>query len=175
LCPGALIDPLTFTGQVPSQDDQGRPDIIGEDGSGTRVVIEAKFDAELTAAQLGRDYLYRLPSDQAGALVFLVPADRLPAIWPRLLTGPAQLAHLETVHATDADKPFLAHQLPGGRVLAAVSWTQLLAAMRLSMESASETDALGDLTQIEGLVAWRTRTGWPPYYQATCPIGLAVN
>ncbi|MET9276187.1 hypothetical protein, partial [Kribbella sp. NPDC003557] len=66
LCPGASIGPLTYTGQMVAEADPGRPDIVGEDASSIRIVIEAKFDAELTAAQLGQSYLDRLPVNQPG-------------------------------------------------------------------------------------------------------------
>jgi len=33
------------------EEDAGRPDVVGQDATGVRIVIEAKFDAELTAAQ----------------------------------------------------------------------------------------------------------------------------
>jgi hypothetical protein len=41
--------------------------------------------------------------------------------------------------------------------------------MRLSIENTSEIDALGDLAQIEGLVEWRTRTGWTPLVPGDLP------
>lgn len=82
LCPAAVTTGLTFVGQVMADGNAARPDIVGQDASGVKLVIEAKFDAELTAAQLDNTYLLRLPTGQAGALLYLVPRDRLAALAP---------------------------------------------------------------------------------------------
>ena len=51
LCPTAVTTGLTVVGQMTVEEDAGRPDVVGQDATGVRIVIEAKFDAELTAAQ----------------------------------------------------------------------------------------------------------------------------
>lgn len=160
---------LEFTGQVIGDVDQGRPDIVGSDELGVRVVIEAKFDAELTAAQLGTTYLDRLQPEQAGVLLFLVPQDRLAALWPRVLAGPGQSDAPAAVNLAVADKQFLTHEVGDGRVLAAVSWTRVLASLRDAMANSLERSNLSDLEQIEGLVRWRTRTGWTPLLPGDLP------
>lgn len=160
---------LEFTGQIVGELDQSRPDIVGSDMHGTRAVIEAKFDADLTAAQLGTTYLDRLEPGQAGALVFLVPQDRIAALWPRVLAGPGQSPVSAEVDLAVADAPFLTHTVGDGRFLAAVSWTRMLTLLRDAMTSSSEQSNLSDLAQIEGLVGWRTRTGWTPLLPGDLP------
>ncbi len=70
-------------------DDGARPDLIGADSLGARLIVEAKFDAPLTPAQLNRTYLDRLHVGRPGALMWIAPASRLPSLWPQLVAGPA--------------------------------------------------------------------------------------
>lgn len=169
LTTGATTDGLAFTGQVVAQEDGGRPDIIGSDQSGVRLVIEAKFDAELTPAQLGSTYLDRLQPGAPGALVFLVPQDRIAALWPRVLSGPGGQPKPITVDPALADADMVRHSMTDGRVLAAISWNRLLTALRQAMDAASEIRNMEDLAQIQGLVTWRGRVGWTPVLPGDLP------
>ena len=54
--PAGNFEKLSYTGQA-FQADAGRPDIVGYDSSGWRLMIEAKFDAGLTAPQAGTQYV----------------------------------------------------------------------------------------------------------------------
>ncbi|BEP13448.1 hypothetical protein acdb102_17590 [Acidothermaceae bacterium B102] len=158
----ARFEELHFSGQVLSTEDAGRPDIVGTGDMGVRVVIEAKFDAELTTAQLGTSYLYRLPPHQPGVLMYLVPANRMPAVWPTLMRGPAQVGNIIPPDLTHRDLPYLRHDAGNGRVIAAVSWSHLLSRLESALTDASDSDARSDLRQLQGLVDWRTREGWIP-------------
>jgi hypothetical protein len=169
ICPNGGIGPLSFASQVISEGSDGRPDIVGFDDTGVRLVIEAKFDAELTPAQLGTAYLDHLHLGLMGALVYLVPSDRLPSIWPRILKGPGQAGSESVISIDYVGKDLLRHELPDGRVLAAVSWRSLIEILRHPMESANDKKGLGDLAQIEGLVNWRSRTGWTPLLPGDLP------
>lgn len=168
LSPGATTAGLSFTGQVIAAADAGRPDLVGSDEHGVRLVIEAKFDAELTPAQLGDAYVNRLSAGHPGALLFLVPQDRLAAIWPRLLSGPGRLPQ-PAIDLVAADQQFLVHPLGDGRVIAAISWGRLLGMLRHAMEAENEDHNLTDLAQIEGLVRWRGKVGWTPLLPGDMP------
>jgi hypothetical protein len=65
LCPG-LPSELQWAEQVHHASDTARPDLVGSDEIGARVILEAKFDAELTAAQRSTVYLDRLVDDLPG-------------------------------------------------------------------------------------------------------------
>ncbi len=165
----AMNTPLTFSTQASAADAAGRPDLLGVDASGPRLVGEAKFDASLTEHQQGTAYLDRLPTGQPGVLLFIVPEDRLAVIWPQLLRGPGALAAVpspSTVVVTDGT---VTHHLGDGRVLAAVTWPRLLSVLRQAVELSGDTSDRSDLEQLDGLVRWRTRTGWLPLAAGDLP------
>jgi hypothetical protein len=83
------LGPLSFKTQVTVPDAEGKPDLIGADASGVRLVGGAKFDASLTKHQSTTAYLDRLSKGQPGVLFFIAPEDRLGVLWPQLLAGPA--------------------------------------------------------------------------------------
>lgn len=76
---------------------------------------------------------------------------------------------LSRIDPANADVDPLVHRVDEHRVVAATSWTALLDRLRQAMESAHETSNLGDLEQIQGLVNWRTRTGWTPLVPGDLP------
>lgn len=53
--------------------------------------------------------------------------------------------------------------------MAAVSWPRLLGALRDGVELAGDAPARADLAQLDGLVRWRTRTGWLPVAAGDLP------
>ena len=169
LCPAAETTGLSFVGQMTTERGAARPDIVGQDATGVKLVIEAKFDAELTLAQRGNTYLNVLTAGQPGALLYLVPKDRLAPLWPRLLAGPGGQTLLPASDPADVDVDPLVHHLGQHRVVAATSWTAFLERLRQAMDSADEVGNLGDLEQIQGLVNWRSRTGWTPLVPGDLP------
>jgi hypothetical protein len=132
ICPDSGIDSLSFTGQVVAEGDAGRPDVVGTDASGVRIVLEAKFDAELTEAQLGTAYLDRLKPGMAGALLFLVPNDRLGSLWLRIRNGLIASSSISVTSEADADSDLRHCSLDDGRVVAAISWSRLLGVVRFT-------------------------------------------
>lgn len=160
---------LTFTAQVTGSDGEGRPDIVGSDGLGPRLIVEAKFDAELTPIQKTAAYEDRLTQSAPGAVLFLVPADRLVALWVELLEGPGHHA-LAPVFTWPEGAKLHACELPKGNRLAATSWEHLLPVLRHALAVAGDTAALEDLAQLEGLVAWRGRVGWTPLAPGDLPV-----
>jgi hypothetical protein len=91
LCPG-LREARSFRTQYAGE-DQAIPDLAGFDHSGRAILlVENKFWAGLTPNQPAA-YLKRLPNDEPGLLLFIVPPRRLHAIWPDLAAS-AALAEL---------------------------------------------------------------------------------
>lgn len=164
----AVTAPLSFSTQAATT-DAGRPDLLGVDASGPRLVGEAKFDALLTEHQKGPAYLDLLPTGQPGVLLFIVPEDRLAVLWPQLLSGPGALASVPAPSAVVTLSGTAKHDLGDGRILAAVTWPRLLGALRQGVELTGDTAARADLDQLDGLVRWRTRTGWLPLAAGDLP------
>lgn len=170
VCPAlSPAAPLRWHGQVTSETDDSRPDLEGTDSAATRVVLEAKFEAELTAHQRNSTYLDRLPPGQPGLLLYLAPQDRLPVLWPQLLAGPGKQLQVPTVDPAHADALWLAHPLDDGRVLAVTSWATLLERLRQALLGPTDAAARSDLEQLSGLVTWRTRQQWTPVLPGDLP------
>ena len=170
----ASITTLEYSTQVVSAGDEGRPDLVGADTTGPRLICEAKFDAALTAAQVGTAYLDRLPQGQSGLLLFLVPDERIAALWPKLVAGPGGgTTHGPIGYAASsgpaATEGVRAATVSGGRTLAVISWKRLLEVLGQAVELAGDSRARGDLEQLAGLVAWRSRTGWLPVQPGDLP------
>ncbi len=170
LCPDLPLQPrLRWHGQVTSEADPSRPDLEGSDGTDTRVVLEAKFDADLTAHQVDSTYLNRLPTGQPGLLLYLAPQDRLPVLWPELLSGPGGQSVAPAPEPTHADAPWLRHEFADGRVLAVIGWPTLIRRLRGALVDPADAAARSDLEQLSGLVSWRTRSQWTPVLPGDLP------
>ena len=126
--------------------DGTRPDLVGVDeGGAERVLIEAKFWADLTPRQ-PHAYLDRLPDDGPAVLVFLAPEDRIVSLWPQLRSR-AQTAG-KTLVDVDAERKCV--RVDGSqRHLLLVSWTGLLD--RMSARTRDEQGAEDDIRQLRGL------------------------
>ena len=126
--------------------DGTRPDLVGVDEDGAeRVLIEAKFWAELTRRQ-PHDYLDRLPVDGPAVLLFLAPEERIVSLWPELRNR-AQGAG-KTLSDVDAERKCVSVD-SSQRHLLLVSWTGLLD--RMSARTRDEQDAEADIRQLRGL------------------------
>ncbi|MGO4664537.1 hypothetical protein AB4Z14_21980 [Terrabacter sp. 2TAF16] len=160
--------PLSFAEQVVDVGADGRPDLVGSDTLGPRLILEAKFDAELTPIQRGQSYEARIAAGHAGVVLFLVPDERVAAIWPELLEGPGRYPGDAAPHYRP-DENVQTFVLASGNVLAATSWQYVLAVMREAMGVANEEENLHDVAQIQGLVEWRSRVGWTPLLPGDLP------
>lgn len=164
---------LRYSTQVVGSEDAGRPDLVGADGHGPRLIVEAKFDAALTEAQIGTAYLDRLVVGHPGVLLFLVPEERIVALWPKLLSGPgggsAKAASSTAVPGEPMVEGVRYASLPKQRTLAVISWGRLLDVLGRAVELAGDARARGDLEQLAGLVAWRSRSGWLPVQPGDLP------
>jgi hypothetical protein len=143
LAPG-IPETLIYRNEVVGA-DKARPDLEATTMDGAlKAVIETKFWAGLTKNQ-PVTYLKRLPED--GLLLFIVPRQRLSAVWSeiaRLCDGEniglgAMAERAETRHAPIAD----------GRCIAITSWDKVLA-MMLEAIPAGETVAQ-DVAQLRAL------------------------
>lgn len=160
LHPEGQFEGLDFSAEASLAGGDGRPDIVGATAAGVPLLIEAKLDAGLTAAQSGSGYLGGLSGN--GLLLFLVPEDRIATIWPKILQGPAAVPQAEVptsavLLASGARRH--ATSLPDGRRIGVVSWQELLE--RLSPILAA-TDHISDLQQLNGLISSRVSTSWVP-------------
>lgn len=160
IAPQVALAGLVYAGEVSLKGEQeGRPDIIGRDVKGARLVIEAKFDAALTPAQAGVGYKEWLPANTPAVLIYLVPKNRIASIWPRLMSGPGELHEVDPPDLSHQDEPWLQHDLGMGHVLALVSWESLLDRLKGSLADAQE---LSDFAQLESLVRAYLASGWVP-------------
>lgn len=164
---GALVQELapgvptatTWRNEVGSLQDSARPDLIGSCTDRTCVVIEAKFDAELTPGQTDGTYLGRLEAGVPGALIFLVPADRVELLVPTLVSAyDLEIEHRRVSEASDHTR-WLSYTRPDNRTIGVVTWPLLLDRIDTALTVASERS---DLDQLRALVSWYISTSWVP-------------
>ena len=137
-------------GRIEAEREQGkaRPDLTIRDSHGdTRVFVENKFWAGLTAAQ-PVTYLEELPKALPSALLFIVPEQKMASVWNELKTRCGEAG----LHWADA---------PGGSVL---TWarvdcdTMLIASWRYVLDKLLNTARVGghddlgrDILQLQAL------------------------
>lgn len=170
LCPETSTTGLVFTGQEINPETEGRPDLVASDSLGTRLVVEAKFDAALTLAQTGGAYVNKLSAGVPGVLMFLVPQDRMKNLWRTVSVAPggAPLPISLTDEEVDAGVKSMPLQVTG-HVLAVMSWESLLSRLGAAATEGADTAAEAELAQIRGLVDWRTSVGWMPLTPGDLP------
>lgn len=129
-------------------DNQERVDLVAfDEGGKERLLIEAKFWANLTANQPG-SYLKRLPNDDDPAvLLFVAPAVRLDTLWP-LLQRRAAEGGFDLLVRDDAGDLRTAAIEESNRRLMLTSWRALLGTMASRV---GEGPAGEDIRQLEGL------------------------
>ncbi|MFC7491104.1 MULTISPECIES: hypothetical protein [unclassified Knoellia] len=163
LCPGTSASELMFTGQEITAETEGRPDLVASDPGGTRMVLEAKFDAELTPAQMSGAYVNKLAKETVGALVFLVPQDRMRNVWT--VISVALGGGEERAIWSDASRDAGIASMPLGataHTLAVMSWESLLTRIEAAVVKHGDAPGQAELGQLRGLVQWRSRAGWVP-------------
>ena len=135
--------PLCITPE--EQHDSAQPDLTIRDQEGRiRILVENKFEARLTVHQpVG--YLKQLPADMVSALLFIVPSQRLPALWDEL----RRLCEESDIPLENkSSQGFLRWARSGRRTLAITSWTHVLD----TLACACETEAYQcDIVQLRGL------------------------
>ncbi len=140
------VKPVIQVRTQASAPDGTRPDLVGVDEDGAeRVLVEAKFWAELTPRQ-PQAYLDRLPDNGPAVLLFLAPEERIVSLW-RDLRSRAQRAG-KMLSDVDAERRCV--RVDGSqRHLLLVSWTGLLD--RMTARTRDEQDAEADIRQLRGL------------------------
>lgn len=134
---GTLAEPLVWSTQ--DAGPAGTPDLTGREGAHPRVLVEAKFDAALTAHQpVG--YLGLL--SDGDLLTFLVPSKRVAVLWPEV----CRLA--DALPAPVSRHP--AVRLPTGVTLAMFTWREVMDALLAA--TALDQSARISLQQLDGLV-----------------------
>jgi hypothetical protein len=170
LLPGPVSEGLVFTGQDIDPLTEGRPDLVAADSMGVRLILEAKFDAELTPAQTSGAYAAKLTAEAPAALVFLVPQDRMRNVWKtvsvayQIGVAPQELSP-DLIDAGLVEVSLAEH----GHVLGVLSWESLLNRLSASLGKFGDAAGEAELAQIRGLVEWRTRTGWTPLVPGDLP------
>lgn len=154
-----LPDDLNFIGQV-GLPDSGRPDVVGSDDLGReRLLLEAKFAAELTNQQ-PKGYLGRLSHEVPTALLVVAPSVRLASLWPEMVetlpsaTAPSPSAELppEPLHLRISET----------QSLVLVSWRNLVNAILDALRSAGETMLAHDMDQLLALTEVMDAAAYSP-------------
>ena len=156
----ALVQHLRFAGtDLPQQlvfrtqvtgEDGAIPDLEGVDGQGRAVlVVEAQFWAGLTENQ-PVTYLKNLPGDAHSQLVFLVPAQRITALWDEIAKRSRE-GSLPVGEMQSRGSEYRWARLDGQRTLVMVSWRSVLDALTESLRANGEAASLSDVGQLRGL------------------------
>jgi hypothetical protein len=156
----ALVEHLKHTGtDLPQElvyrtqatgEDGAIPDVEGVDVQGRAVlVVEAKFWAGLTHNQ-PVTYLNNLPSDADSLLVFVVPAQRIIALWDEV-TKRSREAEIPVGEMESRGAEFRWARLDQRRSLVMLSWRSVLDALSESLRSGVDTASLSDIEQLRGL------------------------
>ena len=140
------VKPIVKVCTQVSKQDGTRPDLVGIDEDGAeRVLIEAKFWAELTPRQPAA-YLDRLPDDKPAVLLFLVPEERIASLWQELRERAKSAS--KTLSEVNSERKCMRVD-DSQRHILLVSWTGLLD--RMSARVTDEQDAVADIRQLRGL------------------------
>lgn len=139
--------------------DGTRPDLVGVDEANVeRVLIEAKFWAELTDRQPVA-YFDRLPVDGPAVLLFVAPDERIGTLWREL----RRRAEAAGKHLVEIDSERKCLNLDGTQQhLMLVSWTSLLDRISARASDAQEPDIEADIRQLRGLAESAGKRGFKP-------------
>ncbi len=151
---------LVFHSQV-GDPQTGRPDLVATDDAGDeRLIIEAKFWANLTSSQPGA-YLTRLAPTQPSLLLVVAPQVRLATLWTDLLTNLNAAGTRPAITGVPMVAPAPSDVSPAaGRyvlrlsslhLLALVSWRAVLDAVDERLIAAGEVARAADLAQLRTL------------------------
>jgi len=144
-----LSERLTWITQRGGEDN-AIPDLVGEDVAGrTRVIVEAKFWAELTQNQPST-YLERLRGeDKPGVLLFIGPAVRLEGLWREVRGACREESALVAEEATHSG--FRCATVMGRHRLAVTSWPAVVQALQNAASAGDDVGVVADLRQLMGL------------------------
>ncbi len=146
---GVEVGAISPDVRTQASDEKGRPDLSCRDENGKeRVLIEAKFQAQLTARQ-PVDYLKRLPPDRPSVLLFVVPTGRFELLWTEL----SRRVNADGVELLleKKDTNLLSANVGGERRLMLTSWANLLNHMAVQVKAKKDSRAACDIRQLQGL------------------------
>jgi hypothetical protein len=130
--------------------DNAIPDLVGRDvEQRQRVLVEAKFWAGLTANQ-PVTYLRRLPADEPGILLFLIPGMRFTTLWPELARR-CNDRGINLGQPATLSSEFITADVLGHHQLAIASWRSVLAYMLRALETEGHSATVSDVQQLQGL------------------------
>ena len=139
--------------------DGARPDLVGiDEGKVERLLIEAKFWAELTPNQPVA-YIDRLPSDAPSVVLFVTPDERICSLWHQLLQRLESAS--KKFSNMDAERKCLGFDGTQQHLMV-VSWTGLLDRMTVRTSDAGEPDIEADIRQLRGLAEFADERGFKP-------------
>ena len=160
------IAPVAKVSPQVSAPDGTRPDLVGTDEAGAeRVLIEVKFWAGLTPRQ-PHAYLDRLPDDGPTALLFVVPEERVPSLWPQLRTRSEEAGH--SLAPVDAERQCVRVDGTERHMLVA-GWTGLLD--RMAACTRDDADAQADIRQLRSLTAFAEEDRFRPVLPTGADLG----
>ena len=147
---GADVGPIARVVTQAAGEAGEQPDLAAfDEGGAERVLVEAKFWAELTDNQPVA-YLERLPTDAPSALLVVGPEARRESLWASLRRRVEAAEALEWRDATRAPELPRA-DIGRGRSLILTSWRAMLGRMASRASGALDTDAELDIRQLLGL------------------------
>ena len=137
--------------------DDVRPDLTIFDSEGQhRIFVENKFWAGLTDGQPVQ-YLAALPDDLPTGLVFIVPEQRIPAVWSELKRRSS--GDYEFGNESSSDR--LTRLRMGTRTMCITSWRHVL---RLLERASPDEEVRRDVLQLGGLAKFGEADGFPPLH-----------
>lgn len=132
-----------------------RPDLTIFDSDGQhRIFVENKFWAGLTDGQPVQ-YLAALPDDLPAGLVFIVPEQRIPAVWNELKRR--SRGSFEFGDESSSDR--MTRLRMGTRTMCVTSWRHVL---RLLEQASPDEEVRRDVLQLGGLASFGELVGFPP-------------
>ena len=174
---GCDIGPISQVRTQPRLQGGARPDFVGLDpGRNRRVLIEAKFQADLTGNQ-PVNYLKHLPPDKPSALLIVAPSQRLETLWAELAHKVSQAEDISLSNEKE-DSEIRWGDVGGYRKLILTSWRNLLGRMAAEASNAV-AQTVNDLHQIQGMAEQTShavlRLGWlAPEFPRSLPYLYAL-
>ena len=144
---GIEFDPERIEAEL-VQEEGSRPDLTIHDGDGhVRILVENKFWAGLTDAQ-PVSYLKDVPEDPPSALMFIVPEQRVSAVWQELERR-CRNAHLHWTDTSGTGSARFARV--GSKTMSIADWDRVLERLLDAARSGGHDKVAHDILQLQAL------------------------
>ncbi len=144
---GFDVVPIVRVETQVTYDDGSRPDMAGyDDDNAVRLLVEAKFRADLMANQAD-GYLNLLPASEPTVLLFIAPDVRIETLWAKI-DAQMRAAGIELEPLDSSNRTITAAVIGTEKRLLLTSWRNLLARMKAVAE---DEVVRGDIMQLQGL------------------------